>query len=132
MEDDIEKYGNDIRTGTVVVARWQPFSPWDHYGIVVEDGGERYVYDNDPDDEYNEQGGSVGYFELEKWLERRRILKVYDSGLKKEEIENEVKKYKHKKFDWVMFNCRDLIRKITKTDHKTGFKVIDDILYPEK
>ena len=126
---ELEK--ENIKTGIIIAARWQPFSLWKHYGIIVVEEGRAYIYDNDPDNPTNDSGGSVGKFEIRKWFERRRLLEYYDSGLRKEEIENEVKKTSKEKFSWIFFNCKDFIRKITHTDHTTDFELIDNIIYPD-
>lgn len=102
-----------IKSGVVIIARWRPFSLWKHRGIISIENGTPYVYDNDPDNPKNNKGGNIARVTLKHWLKNRDVIEFYDSDTTTKEIKKRVEKYWGKNFNWVVFNCRHFIKKIT-------------------
>ena len=124
-----------IKSGIVIISIWKPFSLWRHIGIVSIENGIAYIYDNDPDNPENNGGGSIGKFKIYDWLKNRDVLEFYDSELSTSKIKKQVNKYWDKKFNWVTFNCRTFVKKITNKPvlikKPTGISILDNLFYIE-
>ena len=105
----------DVRSGIVIISKWLPdISLFFHAGIISVEDGVAYVYDNDPDNPLNADGGSVKKSTLKEYLSTKEVKQFYDSGVSSEEIQERVKKVWDKKFNWITFNCEAFIEEITK------------------
>ncbi len=124
-EDELYK----LKSGIVIISEWLPeFSFFRHAGIVSVENDIPYVYDNDPENKFNNEGGSVNKVLLSEYLKTQKVIEYYDSGLSSDEIRDRVKKYLGVKFNWITFNCETFIEKVTeKPIKRNGFHPIETL-----
>lgn len=104
----------DARDGMVIISKYLPKnSLYLHSAIISIENGIPYIYDNDPDNPINKQGGSVRRITLKDYLKVNKVIEYYDTKLTSEQIKERVKKYLHLKFSWLSFNCEIFIEKVT-------------------
>lgn len=83
-----------------------------HFGILIVNDSERYVYHNSPDNELNDYGGSIRRDEIDEFLVKYKIINITKTSLTEDLVQFRTSKLLGFKYHVVKFNCNSYVRKI--------------------
>lgn len=115
-----------LKTGDILYTSCADFPVCYHLGIVVEDGKNKRIYHNSPENK-NRFGGSVVCETYENFTKNRQVLKVIESNVSREKILEVSRKCKKEHWDTFFFNCEDYVLEIVdghrRSDLRDTFKI---------
>ncbi len=109
---------SQLKTGDLVKVKSEKTAFIYHYGIVIRENNDFYIYHNDPDRK-NKVGGNIIKDNFLEWVKGREIVEVTSMNIDNTNIEEIVDQLKHYKYDLIYFNCEHFVNLVRKTKNQS-------------